>query len=142
MQTLEQQRQEILAKVRDYAVQKERAQPFFAGISSVPPAGKVLDADAYVALVDAALDGWLTTGRFNDEFEKLIAARIGVAHAITVNSGSSANLLALTALTSPLVSRMSRRNCFPSSYPNSLSPSRSPCITALNGPPGWMTPTR
>ena len=50
MQTLVQQRQEILAKVRDYAAQKERAQPFFAGVSSVPPAGKVLDADAYVAL--------------------------------------------------------------------------------------------
>ena len=103
MQSLEQQRQEILAKVRDYAAQKERAQPFFAGVSSVPPAGKVLDADAYVALVDAALDGWLTTGRYNEEFEKLIAARIGVTRAITVNSGSSANLLALTALTSPLL---------------------------------------
>ena len=103
MQTLEQQRQEILAKVRDYAAQKERAQPFLPGLSAVPPAGKVLDANAYVALVDSALDGWLTTGRFNDEFEKQIAARIGVARAITVNSGSSANLLALTALTSPLL---------------------------------------
>jgi CDP-6-deoxy-D-xylo-4-hexulose-3-dehydrase len=103
MQTLEQQRQEILAKVRDYAALKERAQPFLPGLCAVPPAGKVLDANAYVALVDAALDGWLTTGRFNDEFEKHIAARIGVSRAITVNSGSSANLLALTALTSPLL---------------------------------------
>ncbi|MBP6110640.1 MAG: lipopolysaccharide biosynthesis protein RfbH [Rhodocyclaceae bacterium] len=103
MLTLEQQRQEILAKVRDYAAQKEGAQPFLPGLSTVPPAGKVLDANAYVALVDAALDGWLTTGRFNDEFEKQISARIGVSRAITVNSGSSANLLALTALTSPLL---------------------------------------
>jgi CDP-6-deoxy-D-xylo-4-hexulose-3-dehydrase len=52
-------------------------------------------------MIDAALDGWLTTGRFNDDFERRIAGRIGVAHALTVNSGSSANLLALTALTSP-----------------------------------------
>ena len=57
--------------------------------------------EAYVALVDAALDGWLTTGRFNDAFEALIAARIGVTRALTTNSGSSANLLALSALTSP-----------------------------------------
>jgi CDP-6-deoxy-D-xylo-4-hexulose-3-dehydrase len=69
----------------------------------VPPAGRVLDAAAYVALVDAALDGWLTTGRFNDEFERLIAQRIGVKRALTTNSGSAANLLALSALTSPLL---------------------------------------
>ncbi len=101
--TLEEQRQQILAQVRDYAAQKELRTPFVAGQNAVPPAGRVLDAAAYVALVDAALDGWLTTGRFNDEFEKQIAARIGVARALTVNSGSSANLLALSALTSPLL---------------------------------------
>ncbi len=71
----------------------------------MPPAGRVLDAEAYVALVDAALDGWLTTGRFNDEFEGLIAQRIGVKRALTTNSGSSANLLALSALTSPLLGK-------------------------------------
>ena len=101
--TLEEQRQQILSQVRDYAAQKEQRTPFVAGQNTVPPAGRVLDAEAYVALVDAALDGWLTTGRFNDEFEKQIAARIGVARALTVNSGSSANLLALSALTSPLL---------------------------------------
>ena len=101
--TLEEQRQQILAQVREYAAQKEQRAPFVAGQNAVPPAGRVLDAEAYVALVDAALDGWLTTGRFNDEFEKQIAARIGVARALTVNSGSSANLLALSALTSPLL---------------------------------------
>jgi CDP-6-deoxy-D-xylo-4-hexulose-3-dehydrase len=101
--TLEEQRQHILAQVRDYAAQKEQHAPFVAGNSAVPVSGRVLDAQAYVALVDAALDGWLTTGRFNDEFEKQIAARIGVARALTVNSGSSANLLALSALTSPLL---------------------------------------
>jgi CDP-6-deoxy-D-xylo-4-hexulose-3-dehydrase len=101
--TLEEQRQQILAQVRDYAAQMELRTPFVAGNSAVPVSGRVLDAQAYVAMVDAALDGWLTTGRFNDEFEKQIAARIGVARALTVNSGSSANLLALSALTSPLL---------------------------------------
>ena len=101
--TLEEQRQQILAQVGAYAAQKEQRGIFVPGESAVPPAGRVLDAESYVALVDAALDGWLTTGRFNDEFEKQIAARIGVSRALTVNSGSSANLLALSALTSPLL---------------------------------------
>ena len=52
-------------------------------------------------MTDAVLDGWLTTGRFNDEFERKLAEFLGVRQAITTNSGSSANLLALTALTSP-----------------------------------------
>jgi CDP-6-deoxy-D-xylo-4-hexulose-3-dehydrase len=101
--TLEEKRQQILALVRDYAGEKEQHAGFVPGQDAVPPSGKVLDAQAYVAMVDAALDGWLTTGRFNDEFEQKIAARIGVARALTVNSGSSANLLALSALTSPLL---------------------------------------
>ena len=96
-------RQQILDQVRAFAAAKETARPFAPGISPVPPAGRVLDPEAYVALVDAALDGWLTTGRFNDEFERLIAQRIGVKRALTTNSGSSANLLALSALTSPLL---------------------------------------
>lgn len=101
--TLDERRQRILGLVRDYAAQQEERAPFLPGRDAIPPAGRVLDPEAYVALVDAALDGWLTAGRFNDEFEKLIAARIGVGRAITVNSGSSANLLALAALTSPLL---------------------------------------
>lgn len=101
--TLDDQRQQILALVHSYAATKEQLRPFEPGSSPVPPAGRVLDAEAYVALVDAALDGWLTTGRFNDEFERLIAQRVGVKRAITTNSGSSANLLALSALTSPLL---------------------------------------
>lgn len=96
-------RQKILELVREYATAKEAPTSFAPGTTAVPPAGRVLDAAAYVSLVDAALDGWLTTGRFNDEFERLIAKRIGVARAMTTNSGSSANLLALSALTSPLL---------------------------------------
>ena len=96
-------RRNILEQVRQFAIQQETRPPFVPGQDPVPPAGRVLDAGAYVALVDAALDGWLTTGRFNDEFERLIAERIGVKRALTTNSGSSANLLALSALTSPLL---------------------------------------
>jgi CDP-6-deoxy-D-xylo-4-hexulose-3-dehydrase len=96
-------RQNILDQVREFAEAQETPRPFLPGQTAVPPAGRVLDAEAYVALVDAALDGWLTTGRFNDEFERLIAQRIGVKRALTTNSGSSANLLALSALTSPML---------------------------------------
>ena len=96
-------RQSILDQVRKFATDQEAPRPFLAGQTAVPPAGRVLDAEAYVALVDAALDGWLTTGRFNEQFERLIAQRIGVKRALTTNSGSSSNLLALSALTSPML---------------------------------------
>ncbi|MBK7767272.1 MAG: lipopolysaccharide biosynthesis protein RfbH [Sulfuritalea sp.] len=96
-------RRNILEQVRQFATLQETRTAFVPGRDPVPPAGRVLDAAAYVALVDAALDGWLTTGRFNDEFERLVADRIGVKRALTTNSGSSANLLALSALTSPLL---------------------------------------
>ncbi len=96
-------RQSILDLVREFGAAQEASRPFLPGQTAVPPAGRVLDAEAYVTLVDAALDGWLTTGRFNDEFERLIAQRIGVKRALTTSSGSSANLLALSALTSPML---------------------------------------
>ena len=67
----------------------------------VPPSGKVIGAEELKNMVEASLDGWLTTGRFNAEFEKKLAAFIGVKHLITVNSGSSANLVAFSTLTSP-----------------------------------------
>jgi CDP-6-deoxy-D-xylo-4-hexulose-3-dehydrase len=70
-------------------------------MSAVPPSGKLLDANELKYMVDASLDGWLTTGRFNAEFEKKLAAFIGIKHLITVNSGSSANLVAFSTLTSP-----------------------------------------
>ncbi len=66
----------------------------------IPASGKVLDDKDLCNMIDATLDMWLTTGRFNDKFEKDFASYIGSKHALTVNSGSSANLLALTALTS------------------------------------------
>lgn len=66
----------------------------------IPASGKVLGAEELCNMIDASLDMWLTTGRFNDEFEKKFANYLGVKYALSTNSGSSANLLALSALTS------------------------------------------
>jgi CDP-6-deoxy-D-xylo-4-hexulose-3-dehydrase len=74
---------------------------FVAGQSAVPPSGKVIGAPELLNMVDASLDGWLTTGRFNEQFEARLAKFLGVSFVSTVNSGSSANLIAFTALTSP-----------------------------------------
>ncbi|MEA3641482.1 MAG: lipopolysaccharide biosynthesis protein RfbH [Lamprobacter sp.] len=74
---------------------------FQPGQTPIPAAGKVIDGAELHNMVEAALDGWLTTGRFNDAFEQRLAEFLGVKHLITVNSGSSANLIALSALTSP-----------------------------------------
>jgi CDP-4-dehydro-6-deoxyglucose reductase, E1 len=94
-------RQQIAALVDEYAKLAYAPQPFLPGASAVPPSGKVLDGAELKNMVEASLDGWLTTGRFNDEFERKLAAFFGVKHLITVNSGSSANLVAFSALTSP-----------------------------------------
>jgi CDP-4-dehydro-6-deoxyglucose reductase, E1 len=94
-------RAQIAKLVEEYAAVALAPQPFLAGASTVPPSGKVLDAAELKLMVEASLDGWLTTGRFNDEFEQKLAAFLGVRYLITVNSGSSANLVAFTTLTSP-----------------------------------------
>ena len=94
-------RAQIATLVEQYAAIALAQQPFQAGVSVVPPSGKVLDAAELKLMVEASLDGWLTTGRFNDEFEKRLAKFIGVDNLITVNSGSSANLVAFSTLTSP-----------------------------------------
>src|SRR5207245_111910 len=73
---------------------------FRPGISAVPVAGRVFDADDLGHLLDATLDFWLTTGRFAARFEQEFAEFFSVRAAVLVNSGSSANLLALTCLTS------------------------------------------
>ncbi len=94
-------REEILKLVDRYAEAAYQEKSFEPGVTAVPPAGKVIGAPELKNMVEASLDGWLTTGRFNDAFEKKLKKYIGVRNAITTNSGSSANLLALTALTSP-----------------------------------------
>ena len=93
-------RREISALVQQYADAVHVPQSFLPGQTVVPPSGKVIGAQELKNMVDASLDGWLTTGRFNAEFEKKLAAFIGIKHLITVNSGSSANLVAFSALTS------------------------------------------
>lgn len=94
-------REQIAKLVEEYAAIALAPQPFLPGTSVVPPSGKLLDAAELKLMVEASLDGWLTTGRFNDEFEKRLAQFMGVKYLITVNSGSSANLVAFSALTSP-----------------------------------------
>jgi len=94
-------RTKIEELVEQYADITLAAQTFLPGVSVVPPSGKLIDGAELKNMVHAALDGWLTTGRFNAEFEKRLAAFIGVKHLITVNSGSSANLVAFSTLTSP-----------------------------------------
>ncbi|MBF0096776.1 MAG: lipopolysaccharide biosynthesis protein RfbH [Magnetococcales bacterium] len=99
--TTETIRQEIAALVAEYAALQYAVRPFVAGSTPVPASGKVLGAAELQGMVQASLDGWLTTGRFNDQFEASLAQYLGVKHLLTVNSGSSANLLAFASLTSP-----------------------------------------
>ena len=97
---LEQLKKEIIDKVSEYGKLKYKTNSFVAKESVIPPSGKVLDENELIHMVDASLDGWLTTGRFNEEFEKKLANFLGVKYLLTTNSGSSANLLAFSALTS------------------------------------------
>ncbi|ATM88380.1 lipopolysaccharide biosynthesis protein RfbH [Yersinia massiliensis] len=94
-------RQEISQLVERYAQTALAAKPFVGGETVIPPSGKVIGARELQLMVEASLDGWLTTGRFNAEFEKKLAAFLGVNYLLTVNSGSSANLVAFSTLTSP-----------------------------------------
>lgn len=93
-------RKQILALVRDYASLEFTPKTFVPGQTIVPPSGKLIDSKELENMVEASLDGWLTTGRFNDLFEKKLAEFIGIKYLITVNSGSSANLVAFSTLTS------------------------------------------
>ena len=94
-------RSQIAALVQQYANIAHAPQPFIPGETAVPVSGKVIGALELQYMVDASLDGWLTTGRFNTAFEAALAKFLGVQHVLTVNSGSSANLVAFSALTSP-----------------------------------------
>lgn len=94
-------RAEILAKVGDYYAAAFTARPFVAGESPIQVSGRVFDAADLALLTEASLDFWLTTGRFAEQFESDLARWVGSRYAIFCNSGSSANLLAISALTSP-----------------------------------------
>jgi CDP-4-dehydro-6-deoxyglucose reductase, E1 len=94
-------RAQILERVRSFHAEAFPEAPFVPGQTPVHYAGRVFDAEELVALVDSSLDFWLTTGRFAERFEKEFAAFAGCRYALLTNSGSSANLLAVSALTSP-----------------------------------------
>ena|SRR5688572_11125673 len=94
-------RARILEVVAEYAQLAHSPQKFVPGETPIPASGKVIATEEIQNLVEAALDGWLTTGRFNASFEENLGRFLGVKHALTTNSGSSADLLAFSALTSP-----------------------------------------
>ena len=98
---LDKLRSQISELVQQYADIAYAPKPFVPGTTAVPVSGKVIGAGELKMMVDASLDGWLTTGRFNAMFEQRLAHFLGVKYLITVNSGSSANLVAFSALTSP-----------------------------------------
>lgn len=94
-------RRQILELTAQYFGEISRSAEFEPGVTPVPVSGKVIDGADVSAVVDSALDAWFTTGRFAEEFERKLARFVGVRCASLVNSGSSANLVALSALTSP-----------------------------------------
>jgi CDP-6-deoxy-D-xylo-4-hexulose-3-dehydrase len=101
MRTPEKLRAEILALTREYCRGQWPKRPFRRGETPVPVSGRVFDGDDVAALIDASLDFWLTTGRYAAEFEPKFADTVGTRFAVLTNSGSSANLLAISCLTSP-----------------------------------------
>ena len=120
-------REAILTMVSAYHAEAFAVREFVPGETPVPVAGRVFDAEDIKYLVDASLDFWLTTGRFAAQFEQELATFVGTRHAILCNSGSSANLLALAALTSP---RLGERRLKPgdevitiaAGFPTSVNP--------------------
>ncbi len=97
----EELRAQIRALATEYFIEAFPSRKFIPGESAVPISGKVFDEIELQHLIDSSLDFWLTTGRFADQFQKEFSKFIGVRHTILVNSGSSANLVALSTLTSP-----------------------------------------
>jgi CDP-6-deoxy-D-xylo-4-hexulose-3-dehydrase len=91
----------ILDLVKNYSSINFKEKEFIPGVSEVPVSGKVIGALELQNMVEASLDGWLTTGRFNQQFEEKLAKFLEIKCLLTVNSGSSANLIAFSTLTSP-----------------------------------------
>lgn len=91
---------QIITLINKFVDLSYKKKEFIPGASMIPASGKIIGSYETINMVEAVLDGWLTTGRFNDEFEKKLSKYLNIKSLITVNSGSSANLLALSALTS------------------------------------------
>ena len=94
-------KKEIFDLVAKYYIEKHKTKIFVPGETYIPYAGRIYNEKEIISLVDSALDFWLTAGRFAKQFEERFAKFLGVKHCILTNSGSSANLLAISALTSP-----------------------------------------
>ena len=94
-------RDQIANLVTDFAKEQYKETPFIPGETIIPPSGKLLGEAELQNMVAASLDGWLTTGRFNKEFEEKLSKFLGVNYCLSVNSGSSANLVAFSTITSP-----------------------------------------
>jgi CDP-6-deoxy-D-xylo-4-hexulose-3-dehydrase len=120
-------RDEILRLTREYYKAEWPKRAFRPGIDAVPVSGKVFDEEELTLLVDSSLDFWLTAGRFTEQFEREFAKFVGVRNSLVTNSGSSSNLLAVSALTSPL---LGERRCLPgdevitvaSGFPTTVNP--------------------
>jgi CDP-4-dehydro-6-deoxyglucose reductase, E1 len=97
----EQTKEKIIQLVSHYSELEFQSAAFRPGKTPIPPSGKVIGEKELQLMVEASLDGWLTTGHFNKKFESRLAKYLGAKHLITVNSGSSANLVAFNTLTSP-----------------------------------------
>lgn len=102
-------KQRILALVEEYYQETFATDEFTPGETAVPVSGRVFDATEMVNLVDSSLEFWLTTGRYAAQFEREFARMMNVRHAMLCNSGSSANLLSLSALTSPRLGKKALR---------------------------------
>ena len=103
MENRERDRRQILDLVADYCNKYHNQNKDFTEGDRIPYASRVYDSEEMVNLVDSALEFWLTSGRYTDEFERALAEYLGVRYCSLVNSGSSANLIAFMVLTSPLL---------------------------------------
>ncbi len=101
MKTEKEIRKEIFDRVKELYTLRKNQEKFIPGETRINYAGRVYDEKEMISLVDASLDFWLTSGRFAQQFEKEFAQFLGVKYCLLTNSGSSANLLAISALTSP-----------------------------------------
>lgn len=101
--TEQQAREQILGMVEQYCGKYHKRKDNYSKGDRIPYAGRIYDSSEMVNLVDSALEFWLTSGRYTDMFEQRLAEYLGISHCALVNSGSSANLTAFMALTSPLL---------------------------------------
>jgi CDP-6-deoxy-D-xylo-4-hexulose-3-dehydrase len=120
-------RKRILELAAEYAMAAHATKRFVPGVSPIPVSGRVYGAEELRSLVSSSLDFWLTSGRFNDAFESGLKSFLGIRHVLTTNSGSSANLLAISALTSPLLGKKALRPgdeiiTVASGFPTTLNP--------------------